>query len=170
MDTKQKHHSIDSLFSFLLLIAFFLFTVFLSQMGSAIYKNGVAHLNENYTSRTAIAYLTEKVRQHDINGSIFLTSVDELPAIGFRDTVEQADGQSESFVTYVYFSEQALCELFVRETAVPQAALGNRIVELSALEIEEIQTPGMDPLLCVTAASEKGGQLSTLIPIRSRNF
>ena len=46
MNAKQKNHSIDSLFSFLLLLVFFLFTVFLAQMGSAIYKSGVSHLNE----------------------------------------------------------------------------------------------------------------------------
>ncbi len=168
MNTKQKNHSIDSLFSFLLLLVFFLFTVFLAQMGSAIYKNGVSHLNENYTSRTAIAYLTEKVRQHDKSGSIFLTSIEDLPAIAFFDTIEEADGQTGSFLTYVYFSDHALYELFVRESTVPEKALGTPIVELSDFEIEEIRETGTAPLLSVTAVSPKGDQLSTLIPLRSQ--
>lgn len=168
MNTKQKKHSIDSLFSFLLLLVFFLFTVFLAQMGSAIYKNGVSHLNENYTSRTAIAYLTEKVRQHDKSGSIFLTSVEDLPAIAFFDTIEEADGQTGSFLTYVYFSDHTLYELFVRESTVPEKALGTPIVELSDFEIEEIRETGTAPLLSVTAVSPKGDQLSTLIPLRSQ--
>lgn len=168
MNTKQKNHSIDSLFSFLLLLVFFLFTVFLAQMGSAIYKNGVSHLNENYTSRTAIAYLTEKVRQHDKSGSIFLTSVEDLPAIAFFDTIEESDGQTGAFLTYVYFSDHALYELFVRESTVPEKALGTPIVELSDFKIEEIRETGTAPLLSVTAVNPKGDQLSTLIPLRSQ--
>ena len=168
MNAKQKNHSIDSLFSFLLLLVFFLFTVFLAKMGSAIYKSGVSHLNENYTSRTAIAYLTEKVRQHDKSGSIFLTSIEDLPAIAFFDTIEEADGQTGSFLTYVYFSDHALYELFVRESTVPEKALGTPIVELSDFEIEEIRETGTAPLLSVTAVSPKGDQLSTLIPLRSQ--
>lgn len=179
MHIKQKNHSIDSLFSFLLLLIFCLFSLSLAGMGSAVYKNGTEHLGENYTSRTAIAYLTEKVRQHDRFGDIFVTSVEGYEAIGFRDVVEgepddgagdmvegDSDGEARDigagepdrgardtvegdsdgkardtgnrFVTYVYFYDGALCELFVREDVTPLANMGSRIVELESLEFEVV--------------------------------
>jgi hypothetical protein len=127
---QKTRHTFDSFFTFLLLLVFALFTLLLCAMGSSIYRNGVAHLNENYTSRTAIAYLSEKVRQHDSSEDIFLTEVESIPAIGFADEIDGA-----SFVTYVYFYDGALRELFVRKDTTPLADMGNRIVELAGFEL-----------------------------------
>lgn len=183
MQIKPKNHSIDSLFAFLLLLTFTLFTLMLAGMGSAIYRNGASYLDENYTSRTAVAYVTEKVRQHDVSGSIFMTKVEETPALAFRDTID-----GESYLTYVYFYDGALRELFIEEDREPSATLGNRIVTLSSLTIEAAnETAGTDEaadgadagevssggneddthLLLVTAVSEHGNELSQLIHISS---
>lgn len=180
MEIKQKKHSIDSLFSFLLLLIFCLFTLMLSGMGSTIYRNGTAYLNENYTSRTAVAYVSEKVRQHDEAGAVFLTSIETLPkegsdsaasaastdknadsvtfpALAFRDTIDSA-----VYITYVYFYDGALCELMVPEDRTPEAAMGNRIVELSSLSIEAVDGTN---LLSVTAVGEEGNELSELVHV-----
>ncbi len=157
MQVRQKNHSMDSLFSFLLLLIFCLFTLMLSGMGSTIYRNGTAQLNENYTSRTAAAYVTEKVRQHDEAGAVFMTDVEELPALALRDTIDGA-----AFITYVYFYDGALCELMVQEDRPPEAAMGSRIVELSSLTIEPID--GTD-LLSVTAVGEEGNKLSEIVHV-----
>ena len=157
MRIRQKNHSIDTLFSFLLLLIFCLFTLMLSGMGSAVYRNGTAHLNENYTSRTAVAYVSEKVRQHDETGAVFMSSVEELPALAFRDTIDEAD-----YITYVYFYDNALCELMIPEDRIPEAAMGTHIVVLSSLSIEPL--PGTD-LLSVSAVGEEGNELSGLIHV-----
>lgn len=157
MKFKTKKHSMDSLFTFLLLLVFALFTLMLAAMGSSIYQNGIKHLNENYTSRTAIAYLSEKVRQHDAAGDIFLTEVEEIPAIGFRDVIED-----DSFITYVYYYDGALRELFVREDNQPLAAMGSSIVELEAFEIRELDGASEDSgpgLLYATASEDSSPRL-----------
>lgn len=166
MNTNQKNHTIDSLFTFLLLLVFCLFSLLLAGMGSAIYRNGTVHLNENYTSRTAVAYLSEKVRQHDRAGDIFFTEVEDLPAIGFRDTVD-----GKPYVTYVYFSDEALCELFVHADTAPLADMGTRMVELSSFTFERVPgSAGEDSpaLLSVTAISQEGHALSALIHYNSK--
>lgn len=132
MQAKPKNHSIDSIFAFLLLLIFTLFTLMLAGMGSAIYRSGAAHLNENYTSRTAVAYISEKVRQHDQSEAIRISSVGDLPALEFCDTID-----GEAFVTYVYFYEGALCELFLQAARTPDPAMGSRIVELASFEIAD---------------------------------
>lgn len=160
MNQEQKKHSIDSLFTFLLLLVFCLFSLLLAGMGSAIYRNGTAHLNENYTSRTAIAYLQEKVRQHDRSGDIALSEVEGIPAVRFHDTVE-----GNSFYTYVYFYDDSLCELFVHENTAPLANMGTRIVELASFDVEPAagEENTDTRLLSATAVSQEGNRLSVLI-------
>ena len=57
MTQKKSSHVFDTLFAFFLLIAFLLFSLLLSGVGSVIYQKGTDSLNENYTTRTALAYL-----------------------------------------------------------------------------------------------------------------
>jgi hypothetical protein len=163
MKFKTRRHTFDSFFTLLLLLVFALFTVLLCAVGATIYRSGVTHLNENYTSRTAIAYLNEKVRQHDALDTVFLTEVEDCSAIGFRDTIDD-----NAFVTYVYYYDSALRELFVREETTPLAEMGSRIVELSDFTLSPVSSPyGQPQLLQVTAADPDGDSLSLLIRIRS---
>ena len=65
MNSKPTRHSIDTLFTFLLLLSFLLFSLLVAGTGSMVYQNGTDSLNKNYTSRMALSYLAEKLRQHD---------------------------------------------------------------------------------------------------------
>ena len=154
MQPKQKRHSTDSLFTFLLLLVFTLFTMILAGMGAAVYKNSAAHLEENYTSRTAVAYVSEKIRQNNRAGSIFLTEVEELPALALRETIDE-----NTFITYIYFYDNALCELFIREESEPSAALGTKLVSLSDFSITETQPQ----LFTIRAVSPEGNELSMVV-------
>lgn len=138
MKLKQRQHSADSLFSMALLLIFTVFTLMLGGMGAAVYKNSVAHLNENYTSRTAIAYISEKIRQYNSSDSIFLSSVGGSDALVLKDTTED-----EVFLTYIYYYDGALRELFVRQETLPDAATGNAVVELAGLEIKHAEDAGV---------------------------
>lgn len=169
MKLKPKNHSGDTIFSVLLLLIFTMFTLMLAGTGAAVYKNSTTHLNENYTSRTAIAYISEKVRQHNSAGDIFFSEVEGNAALVLREAIEE-----ETFLTYIYHYDGALCELFVREDTVPMAQSGSRIVELESLEIvglkdsesknlNENLSDGTAPVLSVTATSPEGHSLSMLI-------
>lgn len=161
---RQDRHAIDSAFTFLLLLVFMMFTLLLAAMGSSIYRNGVTYLDENYTTRTAVAYVSEKVRQHDESGCIFLTTIEDLPALALRDEID-----GESYLTYIYYYEGALRELFVREDREALAAMGSEIVALASLSIEETDSADGVPMLSVTAASEAGNELSLLIHYQSES-
>ena len=75
MNSKPTRHSIDTLFTFLLLLSFLLFSLLVAGTGSMVYQNGTDSLNKNYTSRMALSYLDEqpqtdrtddqKEKQHD---------------------------------------------------------------------------------------------------------
>lgn len=153
---KSKHHSSDEMFTFLLLLIFCIFTLILAGMGASVYQNSASHLDENYTSRTAVSYVSEKIRQHDIFDSITLTELENIPALCLSQTIED-----EPFVTYIYYFDGALRELFIRQSTLPQAASGTSIVELTSFTMEECSSDGT--LYKITACSKNGRNASVLI-------
>lgn len=158
MNLKQKTHSGDTLFSILLLLVFTVFTLMLAGTGAAVYKNSTSHLNENYTSRTAIAYISEKIRQHNSAEDIFLSDVEGTAALALRETID-----GETYLTYIYHYDEALCELFVRKDTEPILLSGSAIVELEDLEISMEPASQQGSILSITAVSPEGNSLSMMI-------
>lgn len=159
---KPIRHTADTLFTVLLLLSFALSALLLAAAGAAIYKNSTTQLEENYTSRTAAAYVTEKLRQHDQCGTVSLTEFNEIPALCLQETI-----QEESFCTYIYYFDGALRELFIRESDTPSAVNGTEIAALSSFTIEERSDSG-EPLLQITAQSEHGQAVSSVIHLSSQ--
>ena len=155
---KTRTHFADTVFSFFLLLIFGMFTLFFSGMGASVYRSSAAHLEENYTSRTAVAYVSEKIRQHDSSGSISLTELEGIPSLCLS---EQISG--EEFFTYIYYYDGALRELFIRSSTVPQAKSGSSIVELASFSIEEHSSS--PDLYEITACSKNGLPLSSLVHV-----
>lgn len=155
MQIHKTSHSIQSVFPLLLLLAFCLFALVLSGTGAIVYKNSAAQLEENYTSRTAVSYISEKIRQHNRYEPIELSELDGIPALKLRETIEQ-----ETYYTYIYFYDQAVHELFIHEHTEASADMGTALVSLSSLEFYPISDR---QLLSVTAVSPEGNTLSMMI-------
>lgn len=153
---RLKQHSADSMFSFFLLLIFCMFTLLLAGMGASVYRNSTSQLDENYTSRTAVAYVSEKIRQHDCSDCISLTEIDGVPALCLSEVIED-----EQFSTYIYYFDGALRELFIRSSMKPQISNGISIVELESFFMEEVSSSGT--VYAITACSKNGKELSVLI-------
>lgn len=161
---KPKRHTADTLFTVLLLLSFALFALLLSATGAAVYQNSTSHLEENYTSRTAVAYVTEQIHQHDQAGCITFSEVEDIPALCLRETIEQ-----QEFVTYIYYFDGALRELFLRADTIPCAANGTEIVPLASFTLKEVSDA--DGLLFeITACSENEQSLSAVIRPTCQTF
>ncbi|MDD6660769.1 MAG: DUF4860 domain-containing protein [Lachnospiraceae bacterium] len=160
MTQKKSFHVFDALFAFLLLIAFLLFSLLLSGVGSVIYQKGTDSLNENYTTRTALAYLQEKLRQHDEADALSETTVGEQPALALAETKDGAD-----YVTYIYYYDGALRELFTAASSTPIPETGSKITELSSFTFEELSSPGKEDghLLRLSAADDTGVVQSVIV-------
>ncbi|MCC8101229.1 MAG: DUF4860 domain-containing protein [Clostridiales bacterium] len=154
MYLRQKQHSTNTLFTFLLLLVFTLFALLLAGTGAVVYQNSVASLDENYTSRTAIAYVAEKIRQYDSEGQISFSSVEDIPALALHSEANA----TTATITYLFFYDGSLCELYVREETTPTVLMSTAIVELSDFTIEQDEN-----LLRVTAISTDGKEMSLLI-------
>ena len=109
MQVKQeRNHIVDVLFVLALFVVFTLSALVLVILGANVYRQTVSYMDENYEARTS--YLTEKVRQNDVYGSI---SVGELE--GSRALVLTREINGTTYATYLYLHQGSLRELFVRQ-------------------------------------------------------
>ena len=69
---KKTNHMIDSVFVICLMLLFVLSALCVIAIGASIYRKNVSLMADNNSHRIACAYITEKIRQADNNGDIFL--------------------------------------------------------------------------------------------------
>lgn len=71
MDLKNaRKHSTDILFVLLLFLVFTSSALAVILLGAKVYQNTASRMESNYTVRTALAYVTEKIRHADESGAI----------------------------------------------------------------------------------------------------
>lgn len=134
---QEKHFVVDVLFVLALFGVFAISALVLITVGADVYQHTVRDMSRNYDDRTAIAYITEKVRQSDCilsDGSyaISLGSLEQQPALILTD---EWDG--DAYCTYLYLYDGWLKELYIRKDAdIGNDILdaGQNIIRLEALE------------------------------------
>ena len=119
--TAQTSHPISGLFSLLLFGLFVLFLLIMLLFSAQIYHLG-----------TISSYITTKFRQHDVQDGIFTDELNDIPALCFRDTLNNRD-----YITYLYLDDGSLKELFTASGSSAQANAGTVIASLSDFQIEE---------------------------------
>lgn len=156
----SKKHVIDTVFVICLMLLFLLSALTIIAIGARIYKKNVAQTNDNYAQRVSIAYVTEKVRQSDVSGSIFVREL-----FGQNVLVFQQEVNGDLYNTYIYSHEGYLMELFARddlESFYPQT--GQKILKINSFMIEKAS----DALLRATITEEDGQEETVYISIHSK--
>ena len=131
---KNDKHMIDSVFVICLMLLFVLCALSVIAIGASIYQKNVSSMAGNNSHRIASAYITEKVRQSDLNGRI---RVKEL--FGENALVMSPEVNGELFSTYIYDFDGNLMELMARDNigvVYPQS--GQKIMEIKSFDIEEV--------------------------------
>ena len=144
---KKKHSVIDLLFTLTLFCVFSASALVVVMIGANVYKSTVAGMNENYGTRTAIAYVSEKVRESDTSGAVELVELAGTTALALTRGENDA-----AYTTYIYYADGALRELFVQGAAVPELAAGQPVALLSGASF----APVRDGLYRFTAAGDAG--------------
>lgn len=128
MDKKQ--HTIDIIFVLSLFCAFAVLALFVVVLGANVYKGISADMTRNFDARTSVAYLSEKIRQNDVQGGISVENVNGADALVLR---READGKT--YETWVYVQDGWLSEVTVAQgTDVAQVG-GEPVMELASMEI-----------------------------------
>ena len=110
MQENQQKHIIDTLFVIALFCLFALSAIFLITIGANIYGKTVNNMEDNFNSRTALAYITEKVRQSDNADSISAGTFQECPALVITSRIEDTE-----YLTYLYEYNGYIKEIMVRK-------------------------------------------------------
>lgn len=135
MKQKSNRHIIDVLFVIGLFSIFALSAVFLITIGADIYRKTVTHMDENFNTRTSLAYITEKLRQADQEDRISLGSIEEHPALILR-----SESGGITYRTYIYEADGSLQELMMREDLTLSAAAGQPILEVQDFALTRINS------------------------------
>lgn len=133
MNKKDHHHIIDILFVIALFCIFVMSALFLISIGANIYSKTVNSMGENFDSRTAVAYITEKIHQSDENGNISISYFDGCPAI-----VITSVHNDKEYTTYIYEYENELMELMMRSDVVLSPEVGQSIIAIEDFNIKKI--------------------------------
>ncbi len=158
---KSGKHIIDSVFVICLLLLFLISALTVIAIGASIYKKNVQQTTENYAQRISFAYVTEKIRQADQNGMVFVTEKFDRNVL-----VLQEDVDGELYNTYIYGYQDYLCELYARddlEYVYPQS--GQKILKIDSFDIKEID----DGLLLATIKADGSNEESVFIAVKSRS-
>ncbi|MDO4513424.1 MAG: DUF4860 domain-containing protein [Lachnospiraceae bacterium] len=135
MNTRnESSHMIDMLFILTLFLVFILSSISVVGIGIKVYRSIVQDMNTNYDSRTAVSYVTEKIREADQNGSIAIGRFHEQDALILTQYVNETP-----YSTYLYVYDGSLCELFTPASSDLPLNSGQKILEIEAFDIEAKQ-------------------------------
>ena len=77
-------------------------------MGADVYQGITKDMDYNYSSRSSISYVTEKIRQHDSEGQVFVGNLEGEPAL-----ILTQNYNNEIYETWIYRDGNHLKEIMV---------------------------------------------------------
>ena len=101
--TAPTSHPISGLFSLLLFGLFVLFLLIMLLFSAQIYQQSIKKADSETDLGTVSSYIATKFRQHDVQDGIFTDELNDIPALCFRDTINNQD-----YITYLYLDDGRL--------------------------------------------------------------
>lgn len=159
MHLKSKQtHMIDFLFPIALFFVFAVSTLSVILLATEIYQNIINDSSLSDTSRTSLAYISEKLHQSDGAGKIYLQQTEALDTLIIEQTYADT-----VYHTYIYAYEQELKEQFIKDGTAFVPANGITILQITAFDMEELDTG----LFSFSCTDEDGHTANTIVHIRS---
>ncbi len=135
---KRNKSIVDFLFILALFGAFAITALFVVLFGAKIYRTTVSNMSTNYEKRTAMSYITEKIRSHDYTQGIDVT--DETGTGSGQDhTVLKLyqDMGDKRFVTYLFVSDGYLKEFTAEDSYDFRYDSGMEILAVSDFSVRK---------------------------------
>ena len=130
---KENKHMVDILFVISLFCVFAFSALMLVIIGADVYKKTVSNMDNNYSTRTAFAYISEKVRQNDHADAISISTFGDGDALVLTENFYGTD-----YYTYLYMYDGSVRELFTNTPEVLGPAAGQSIMACTTFEITQI--------------------------------
>ncbi|MCI8950005.1 MAG: DUF4860 domain-containing protein [Lachnospiraceae bacterium] len=104
-NTGNHGQLINVLFTMLLFLVFVLCALFTVLIGGQVYENINVRSQENFTGSVALQYVANKVRQGDQEGAVHVITVEDTPVLEIKSGLG-------NYVSWIYFRDGSICELF----------------------------------------------------------
>ena len=155
----QQNHMIDFLFPVALFFVFAVSAMTVILLATGVYRSTTEHSSLNYTARTSLAYICEKIHQNDINGDVVLGTFDGCDAL-----ILKQPRREDTYQTYIYVYENELKELFIKVGVDAPATSGKTILAVEDFSMETVK----DGMFRFTCTDADGNRDSMIAGIRSR--
>lgn len=136
MKQRTKSFQISALAPWLLFAVFASCVVIVLLFGAESYR-GLSHRDRrSYQQRTAVQYLTTRIRQSDVDGMVFVGNFDTAQPDAAGDTLficETLGGRT--YYTRIYCYDGYLCELFAEASEAFEPGDGQRVLQADGLQI-----------------------------------
>lgn len=154
----KQRHMIDFLFPVALFFVFALSAVTVILLATRIYQSEAENSSLNYTSRTSLSYISEKIHQNDLEDGVSLGSFDGCDAL-----ILKQETSDTVYYTYIYSYQDELKEIFIKDGAKTNAAAGQTILKVQDFSMEQVA----EGLFSFQCTDESGQRASTLVNVRS---
>ena len=129
---RNDGQTMSVLFTMLLFLVFIMCALFTVLAGSKVYENISRRMDQTYTGSVALQYVANKVRQGDTEGCVDVKTIDGQQVLEIRESIEGGD-----YVTWIYYFEGSIRELFTYGDSGLGLADGLEILECDGLELEQ---------------------------------
>ena len=152
---RQKSQTVNLLFTMVLFLVFVLCALFTVLIGGKVYENINRRIQENYSGQVILNYVANKVRQGDQAGSVAVKTIEDTQVL---ELSQEIDGRK--FITWIYYEDGAVRELFTNEGSGLGLKDGLKIAECQGLTFTKENS-----VLKVQVTGSRSGSL--LLNIRS---
>lgn len=137
MFKNPRKHTVDILFVITLFAVFAISVMTLTGVGARVYESIVNRMDENFNSRTAFTYISNKVHQSDADGNVTLGEFSGVEALIIAEEIDNI-----TYNTYLYYYDGYLKELFTRAGQNFDPKYGDDILALEGFEAVKL-TPSL---------------------------
>lgn len=153
-----RQHTVDFLFTLSLLGVFAITAVLVTLFGANTYEKIVKQSRCTYETTNSLSYVREKIRQNDTSAGISVIQLEDNDVLEIQST---ANGLS--FVTYIYFLDGELKELYQPQGDPLPLSSGQSILALHGFSMEQLT----DSLFLFTAFDENGHSDEIVVNVNS---
>ncbi|MBQ7481253.1 MAG: DUF4860 domain-containing protein [Lachnospiraceae bacterium] len=158
---KRQKSIVDVIFMITLFGVFMLSALFVVLFGAKIYRRTAHDMSVNFNSRTALAYVTEKVHQHDRRGGVDITIKDGKPVLKLTQYIN-----SDEYCTYLYEHRGYLKELTAKGDIDLVKSAGKEILKISDFTAQKEN----DSLYRFTITDDEGNETRFYVSLYSYTY
>lgn len=136
---KRKKSIVDFLFVLAVFGTFAVSALFVVLFGAKVYQKTVDDMDLNYEKRTALSYVTEKIRSHDFTGGADVADVDLDATTNDEHTVLKLyqDINGKRYITYLFVADGYLKEFTADENYEFDYSSGAEILPIKAFYVKK---------------------------------